>query len=70
LQETIVIARKWGNSIGVTLPINTVEKEGIKPNDKLVLCVRKIVPIQQLFGIAKFKKSGQQLKDELKKGWD
>ncbi len=65
-----MVARKWGNSIGVTLPIKAVEKEGIKPNDKLVLCVRKIVPVDQLFGIAKFRKRGQQLKDDLKKGWD
>ncbi len=70
MSEVIVTARKWGNSIGVTLPSETVEEEKIKPNDKVVLKVKKVVPIKELFGLAKFKKSAQKIKDELRKGWD
>ena len=66
----MVTARKWGNSIGVTLPAGMVEKEGIRPNDKLVVAVRKTVPIKALFGIAKFSKRGQELKDDLRAGWE
>ena len=68
--EVVVTARKWGNSMGVTLPSSMVEKEKIKPNDKLVLDVRKIVPVKELFNIVKFNKSAQQIKDELRSGWD
>ncbi len=70
MAEVIVTARKWGNSIGATLPAETVKKEKIKPNDKLVLEVRKIVPIKELFGTFKTNKSTQQIKDELRAGWD
>lgn len=68
--EVIVTARKWGNSIGATFPAEAVEKEKIKPNDKLIVDVRKVVPIKELFGLAKFKRSTQEIKDELRKGWD
>ncbi len=70
MAEVVVTVRKWGNSVGVTLPSETVERERIKPNDKLLLNVRKVVPIRELFGTFKTKKSVQQLKDELRKGWD
>jgi tRNA wybutosine-synthesizing protein 3 len=33
-------------------------------------CQKAVVPIEQLFGTAKFKKSGQQIKDEMRKGWE
>lgn len=68
--EVIVTARKWGNSIGATFPAEAVQKEKIRPNDKLVLEVRKVVPIKELFGTFKTKKSTQQIKDELRSGWD
>lgn len=69
MTETIVVARKWGNSIGATFPAETVEKEKIKPNDKLIITVRKVDPVAELFGTLKTKKTAQQLKDEMKKGW-
>jgi antitoxin component of MazEF toxin-antitoxin module len=70
MSEVMVTARKWGNSIGVTLPSEMVEDEKIKPNDKVILSVRKVVPIKDLFGTLKTKKTAQQIKDELRKGWD
>ena len=47
-----------------------VEKQKIRPNDKLVAEVRKVKPIKDLFGTFKTKKSTQKIKDELKAGWD
>jgi len=69
MSEAVAIARKWGNSIGITLPSEMVEEEKIKPNDKIVIKVKKVVPIKDLFGTMKTRKSGQQIKDELRKGW-
>ncbi len=66
----VVTARKWGNSVGVTISQEVVEREKIKPSDQLVISVRKVTPFQKLFGTWKTKKSAQQIKDELKKGWD
>jgi antitoxin component of MazEF toxin-antitoxin module len=68
--EVIVTARRWGNSIGATFPAEIVSKERIRPNDRLVVEVRKVVPIRELFGTAKFKKSAQEIKDEMRSGWD
>jgi len=70
LTETVVTARKWGNSIGFTLPMETVLKERIKANDMLVITIQKASPIKDLFGLIKTKKSTQSIKDELRKGWD
>lgn len=68
--EIIVTARKWGNSIGLTLPKETTEKEKINESDKLIIEVKKLTTIEELFGTFKTKKSGQQLKDEMRLGWD
>ncbi len=70
MTETIAIARKWGNSIGVTIPEDAVKKEKIKPNDTLIISIRKAKPISELFGTLKTKKSTQQIKDEIRKGWE
>jgi antitoxin component of MazEF toxin-antitoxin module len=70
MAEIVVTARKWGNSIGATFPSETVAKEGIKPNDRLVVSVKKVVPIKELFGTFKTKKPTQKIKDELRKGWN
>jgi len=34
------------------------------------LQAKKAVPLKELFGTAKFKKSAQQIKDEMRAGWD
>ncbi|MFA4855846.1 MAG: AbrB/MazE/SpoVT family DNA-binding domain-containing protein [archaeon] len=70
MQETIVVARKWGNSLGVTIPNNVAEKEKIMPNDRVVVSFRKAKSIESLFGTLKTKKTAQELKDEARKGWD
>lgn len=70
MTETITIARKWGNSIGTTIPKSTVEKEKIKPKDAIIISVRKVNSLDSLFGTWKTKKTAQQIKDELKKGWE
>lgn len=64
-----VVARKWGNSIGVTLPKELVEKEQIKENEKIVIEVHKTKPllVKDIFGLAKgWKFDTQKFKDELR----
>jgi len=70
MTEVVVTARKWGNSIGITLPKSMAEKEKIKDSDKLVVSVKKIVPIKELFGTFKTNKTAQELKNEMREGWD
>ncbi len=70
MSESAARVRKWGNSIGVTIPKEIADKEKIKPNDDVIFSVRKVKPIAELFGTVKFKKPTQKIIDELKKGWE
>lgn len=68
--EAIVTARKWGNSIGSTYPDDLVKSEKIRPNDKLIITVKKVIPMKELFGTLKTSKSTQAMKDAAREGWD
>ena len=65
-----VTVRKWGNSLGVILPKEIVEKEGLKENKKILLDIAKKADISHLFGFLDRKMSGQEFKDMVRKGWD
>ena len=63
-----VIAKKWGNSIGVIIPKDVVEKEGIKAEQPLQIEFKAIKsPLAELFGKFKTGKPAQQQKDEIRK---
>jgi antitoxin component of MazEF toxin-antitoxin module len=68
--ETEVIIRKWGNSLGVILPKELVEKEGLKENKKVIVHIVKKADISHLFGLLERKMSGQKFKDMVREGWD
>ena len=64
--------RKWGDSIAIIIPKHISEFERIKENDEVVIEVRKNIIAKNLFGKFpewKSKKSVQELKDEMKRGW-
>ena len=69
MAETIAMTRKWGNSIGIVLPAKIVKEEKIKPKEKVVVTVKRVLPLKDLFGLVKFKQSAQQIKDEMREGW-
>ncbi len=70
--ELDVVARKWGSSLGIIIPSEVVEAEGIKENKKIRIEIKKEkVKAGELWG--KFKnwgKSTQELKNEMRRGWD
>lgn len=68
--EAIVRPREWGNSLGITLPKEIVEKERIRVNDELVIDIRKKQDIKELRGLIRFKRPAQQIKDDMRKGWN
>lgn len=71
--ETVVKPRKWGNSIGIAIPKDIVEKEKITLKDDLVVDIRKkrnVEEVKKFFGKFKFSQSTQQIKDEMRKGWE
>jgi antitoxin component of MazEF toxin-antitoxin module len=66
-----VVVKKWGNSYGIILPIKIVKTQHLDENDVINIEIKKKVrPIEELFGMGKLKKSTQQIKDELRAGWD
>lgn len=68
--EIEVVARKWGNSIGVTLPKEAVEKEGIKENERFFIEIHKgkQAKVRDIFGLAKgWKINSQKVKNELRR---
>lgn len=66
--EVETTVRKWGNSLGVTLPRDVVDVDGIKENQTVRLLVIKADDtMKRTFGrFRNWKKTGQQLKDEIR----
>lgn len=68
--ECETITREWGNSIGVVLPKEVVEKEHLKKDEKIrILILKQKNPLKKTFGLMKGKwtKSAQEMKDELRR---
>jgi antitoxin component of MazEF toxin-antitoxin module len=61
--------KRWGNSYGVVVPKEIVEKEGLKEGELVEISVRRAADIRRLFGKYPFKNL-QTEKEEMRKGWD
>ncbi len=65
-----VMTRKWGNSIGIILPKDLVEKQNLKENEMIVVNVVKKIDFSDVFGMIKKRKmSGQKMKDLSREDW-
>jgi len=63
-----VKTKKWGNSIGIIIPSEAVEKLNIKPEEKIVIEInRKENVLAEMFGTMKSKKTARQMLDEARK---
>jgi len=70
MMEAIIKPRRWGNSLGITIPKRVVEEEGITLKDELVVAIKKKIDISDIKGLFKFKKSAQKIKDGMRQGWE
>lgn len=61
--------KRWGNSYGVVVPKEIVEKEGLKEGEEVEISVRKASDIRRLFGRYPFKDL-QLEKEQMRKGWE
>ncbi len=61
--------RRIGNSLGVIIPSEEAESNGLAEGDSVEIEVRRRANLKELFGSAKFTRSAQQIKDEARKGW-
>ncbi|MEK6894534.1 MAG: AbrB/MazE/SpoVT family DNA-binding domain-containing protein [Nanoarchaeota archaeon] len=63
--------KKWGNSFGVVIPVELINKERMKENEhvKIILVKDSRDALRKTFGIGKgrLKKTGQEFKDEVRR---
>ena len=64
-----ITLRKWGNSLGGVFPKSFVEAHHLEPDKTVLVEVVNKVDLRAVFGTLKTKKSSQQFKDEVRKGW-
>jgi len=62
--------RKWGNSLGIVIPKKIIDEEHLHENQKVIVEIKKVADIKRFFGAFKFSKSAQQIKDEMREGWE
>ena len=68
--ETIeCIPRKWGNSLGITIPKDVAEKEGVSEGRPIIITLNTKPNLRSIFGTFKFSKTAQQMKDEEREAW-
>jgi antitoxin component of MazEF toxin-antitoxin module len=61
--------KKWGNSFGILLPKDFIERQGLQENEVISVQVVKKADISKSFGAITRKLSGQDFKDMVKQGW-
>jgi len=64
--------KKWGNSLGITIPKEIVDEEGIKEGKKIriFVSVEKKNVLKETFGTLKWKKPTQKIMEEIDRGYD
>lgn len=72
MEQFEAIPKKWGNSIGITIPADVVENEKIKPEKKITILVigNQKKKLREIFGTLQRKKPTQQMMDEIDEGYD
>ncbi len=63
------VVKRIGNSLGVLIPREVVERTGIREGDTVEIEVTRRVNLREMFGAVRFSKSSQELKDELREEW-
>lgn len=62
--------KRWGNSLAFIIPKFIVEANRIKENEEITIEIKERPTAKDLFGMLKrWDKTGQQIKDEMRKGW-
>ena len=61
--------RKIGNSLGIIIPREEVDMDNIKEGDLVEVEVLRCINVKEMFGSVKFRKTVQELKDEMRREW-
>jgi len=70
MAEVTSVAKRWGNSLGIIIPKDVVEREHINENEEVLVDIKKRHVAREFFGILPgWKRQTQALKDEMRRGW-
>ena len=61
--------KKWGNSLAVIVPKKEIREKNLSENDRIRIEIFKEADFSDVFGTLKTNTTGQEFKDEVKKGW-
>lgn len=66
------IPKQWGNSIGITIPREVIDKEHIstKKKTRFIAIGSEMDQLKRAFGSLKLKKSTQKAMDDIDEGYD
>ncbi|MEK6943563.1 MAG: AbrB/MazE/SpoVT family DNA-binding domain-containing protein [Nanoarchaeota archaeon] len=72
MEQFEAIPKRWGNSLGITIPADIIKDEKIKPNEKIKVLVFKDSKksFDSIFGTLKLKMSTQKAMEDIDKGYD
>ena len=66
--------KDWGNSLGVTVPHEIVEKENLSSQNEVTIFIvnkeKQKKTLNEIFGTLKCTKPTQQIMDEIDEGYD
>ncbi len=66
--EIEVKTKKWGNSVGLIIPNEAIEKLNIKPEEEIVIEIeKKNNALKEMFGTMSSKKTAKQILDETRR---
>ena len=72
MEQFKAVPKKWGNSLGITIPSEVIKSENLKQNKEAIFLVLEDnrEKIKKIFGTLKIKKPTQQIMDEIDEGYD
>ena len=72
MEQFKAVPKKWGNSVGITIPSEIIKSENLKLNKEAIFLVLgdNREKIKKMFGTLKIKKPTQQIMDEIDEGYD
>ena len=72
MEQFDAVPKKWGNSLGITIPSDVIREEKIKPNEKIKVLVFKDSKkkFKEIFGTLRLKIPTQKAMEEIDEGYD
>lgn len=72
MEQFEAIPKKWGNSLGITIPSEIIRGENIKPEKKISILIigDYSEKLKRMFGTLKLKKPTQKVMEEIDEGYD